>query len=384
MPTRTPMPLACHVALDFHSGSALQQCLQHWQAEAPDDTVLALLPEDEQARLPALQQHCTALGLRLVGGVFPALIHERAFVHSGAWLLRLPRGAQARLIGDLAADAGSAAAQLAQVIQAARPQPGATLFMIFDAMLPHIASVLDELYLALADMVRYLGVNAGSESFQPMPCVFDNQQRLGNAVLCVLLPPGLQSALAHGYLSPADPVSVTASTGNRIASIDWQPAFEVYRQRVAQQYGVELNRDNFYQHAVHFPFGIALANGETLVRIPVALDPDGTIHCVGEVPEYAMLTLLQGPPPDAPQTIQTIAQELARTPESGALLGFYCAGRRMHLGPAAECELAALSALAGDAPLAGALSLGEVGEQRNSSYPHFHNGALICANWRWP
>jgi len=35
---------------------------------------------------------------------------------------------------------------------------------------------------------------------------------------------------------------------------------------------------------LHFPFGIIRANHEVLVRIPVALEEDGSLFCVGEVP----------------------------------------------------------------------------------------------------
>jgi hypothetical protein len=62
------------------------------------------------------------------------------------------------------------------------------LFMIFDGMLPDIASILDALYLQLADQVFYGGVNAGSAQFQPIPCLFDQYQSMMHGVLCLLLP----------------------------------------------------------------------------------------------------------------------------------------------------------------------------------------------------
>ena len=58
-----------------------------------------------------------------------------------------------------------------------------SLFLIFDAMVPNIASVVDGIYLALANRVEYAGVNAGSETFQPMPCLFDGERVVGNGLL---------------------------------------------------------------------------------------------------------------------------------------------------------------------------------------------------------
>jgi len=63
------------------------------------------------------------------------------------------------------------------------------------------------------------------------------------------------------------------------------------------------------------------------------------------------------------------------------LLTFYCAGRRMHLGQAAESELAALHAETGVAEMAGALSLGEIGSTVRWGYPMFHNATLVCTPW---
>jgi hypothetical protein len=51
-----------------------------------------------------------------------------------------------------------------------------------------IASILDALYLQLADQVFYGGVNAGSAQFQPIPCLFDQYQSMMHGVLCLLLP----------------------------------------------------------------------------------------------------------------------------------------------------------------------------------------------------
>lgn len=361
---------------------ALRATLNQWHAADPASMVFALVPEAEQGFIAELQAECSLLEMSLAGAIFPALIHGERFVSDGVWLLRPPPGSASALIGDLDGNATASAARIAAAVRPRLGTAGATLFMIFDAMVPNIASILDELYLELGDAVTYLGVNAGSESFQPLDCLFDGERRIGGGVLCLLLPT-LETALAHGYRSPAETISVTASAGNRITHIDWQPAFDVYRAQIKKHYGIELDRENFYQYAVHFPFGIALATGETLVRIPVGVEPDGAIHCVGEVPEYAMLTLLQGPAAGSAETVDKIAGRLGHHLQADVMLGFYCAGRRMHLGEAAEQELASLAQKTGET-IVGALSLGEIGSLKRGTYPHFHNGTLVCANWTPP
>ncbi|NEX23516.1 histidine kinase [Thiorhodococcus mannitoliphagus] len=362
----------------------LSPLIERWRAGSSAGCVLALVAESECSRLPILQSTCRAAGLSLVGGLFPGLVWQQRFLTHGALLIYLPWQPVYALVDRLDLDESSSAVRIAAAAQDhLDPSAPPTFFMVFDAMVPNIASILDELYLELADGVRYLGVNAGSERFQPMPCVFDSERLIGKGALCLLLPHDWSSALIHGYHAPEETLTATATVGNKIVRIDWQPAFPVYRDKVLARYGIALDHDNFYRYAVHFPFGIALASGQTLVRIPVALDEDEGILCVGEVPANALLTLLQSPEVDSVDTARALADVFAPARRSDPLLFFYCAGRRLHLGEGAERELRVCERETG-ARLVGALSLGEIGGVGDASYPLLHNAAVVGVDWGEP
>lgn len=365
----------------------LGELLADWQATWPQMGVFALLPEAEKERLPVLQAACRQRDIPLVGAIFPALVEAGGLSAQGAWLLRLDARVPTALLPDLAAAADPVATIAdavepfleGEVAEAERP----TLFMVFDAMVGNISTLLDGLYLRLADGVRYAGVNAGSETFQPMPCLFDGERVVGGGVLCLLLPGRTGTLLEHGYPAPAHVLNATSTEGNRIISIDWRPAFTVYQEIVGREYGVDLTPENFYQYACHFPFGILRADGEVVVRIPVALAEDGSLFCVGEVPANTMLVLLSAPTAEASGCVDSLAGALltAGMAANSPLLAFYCAGRRMHLGDGADRELAALAGRTAAAPLAGALSLGEIGCSKVWGYPMFHNATLVCRPW---
>jgi len=373
-------PLHCP-SLEPH---AIASALQAWRTRGMPQGVLALVPERESAHLGELQAACGTMGFDLVGAIFPAIIEGAAFHDKGVLLLPFRRMPAHALVADLPAGASEAAACIANAVLPNLAEGGNTLFMIFDAMVPNIASILDALYLRLADRVAYAGVNAGSETFQPMPCLFDRKTVVGGGVLCLLLPGQEGAVLEHGYAAPSEIITATSTQGNRIIGIDWRPAFEVYREQVRTLYGIDLTRENFYQYAIHFPFGILLANNDLVVRIPVALEADGSLFCVGEVPANAMLTLLRAPQVDSVGSVERILQRLATdfNARGGDALGFYCAGRRLHLGvEQAEVELARLSAGEGGLRLHGALSLGEIGSLSAWGYPMFHNATLVCRPW---
>ena len=371
------------------TSAALEQVIASWQGDYPDMGILALLPEAEQAALPTLQQACRGADVGLVGAIFPALTGSDGFITQGVWLLRFEQMPYTVLHPDLPTDSDDLQVALDGLVADLAPHLGesenTSLFMIFDAMVPNIGTILDELYLRLANRVHYMGVNAGSETFQPMPCLFDAERIIQNGVLLMLLESHQGAILDHGYEVPEHMIAATSTEGNRIRQIDWRPAFEVYQELARKEYGVEVDRENFYQYAVHFPFGIVRANGVIVVRIPVALEEGGSLFCVGEVPANAMLTLLHAPAVDSVHTLVTLTNGL--TELNGPLAGremllFYCAGRRLHLGiDAATVEVRGLQQRTNVGQLAGALSLGEIGSTTQWGYPLFHNATLVASLW---
>lgn len=363
--------------------------LQSWHNQWPEMGVIALVPEAERNLIPLLQTLCRQRNIPLAGAVFPALIIDESWSNSGIWLLRLNQSSPVFLFEDVSALADSVhnmAETLDPFIELADHTSKPTLFMIFDGMLPDIGSIVDGLYLRLADGVHYAGINAGSETFQPIPCLFDETKIIQNGALCLLLPTWASMLLEHGYPAPEKVISATSAEGNRIISIDWQLAFDVYKQLIHDECGAELTPDNFYQYACYFPFGILQANNEVIVRIPVAINDDGTIVCVGDVPANASLVLLRAPSLQESQCVKQLSHRLQTDIPSitgWPLLTFYCAARRIHLEGDTLKELASLKQSTGATRLAGALSLGEIGSRRIWGSPMFHSAALLCGSWKY-
>lgn len=367
----------------------LCETLTGWRAGFPDMGVCVFLPEAQKDQVGLLQAECARMQIPLVGAIFPALINKGAFHTDGVWLLRFDTMPFYALHAELASDAEGMERQCNEMTQQIaghlEGRKEYTLFMLFDAMVPNIGSLLDGIYLQLANRVHYAGANAGSETFQPLACLFDGQRLVQSGVLLMLVPDHKGAILEHGYHAPQQTVYATSTSGNRIAQIDWRPAFEVYQELVRDQYGIQVTPENFYEHAVHFPFGIVRANHHVVVRIPVMLNDDGSLFCVGEVPENAVLTLLQTPTVDSHETLQVLTDGLTAMNGDSAgseLLLFYCAGRRMHLGMDRACsELDGFEKTTGAAQIAGALSLGEIGGSTLHGYPLFHNATLVAARW---
>lgn len=355
---------------------------------APIKGVVALLPAAQAHHVPLLQQLCRQAGVCLLGGIFPRLVDGEQLVEDGAWLLALPQSPAGFLLPTIADDpqlggdalaraAEQAMASLAPASQATR----STLLLIFDGQLARIGSLVEQAYLQLDGRLRLLGINAGSDTFAPVPCLFDTERFTGGGVVGLLLPDSVRGGLSLQPATINELYTVTASQDNRVASINARPAFEVYRELVERDYGITLTAENFYQHAVHYPLAILRGDDQVLYRIPVKLSDDGAITCIGEIPQFSLLSVQQAPALVDMHCVTLLARSLQPQRPAGQVLVFYCAGRQQHFKDASRQELAQLQDELQPSCQAGALVLGEIGNINNWGYPLFYNGAVVGLGW---
>jgi hypothetical protein len=367
------------------SPQEIDAALQSWDGLPPGSGLLALVCEQEHGAVAMLQQGARTRDIPLVGAVVPGVIAGGRLQRHGALLLTLSPATQWEIL-PLPRTGATTNEMALQALadftdRHAAAAGGDTLLLLIDAMTPDIASLLNRLYLDIGDQVSYAGSSVGSETFQSVPCLFDHEVFVQDAVLALLLHAHPGATMAHHYRGSDDLRVATATVGNRIRTIDGRPAFEVYRELMASEYGIPLEQDNFYRYAVHFPFALNRAQGEPLVRIPVATADDGSVFCSGEVPENALLSIVRAVEAGDLATAHEVGGHV-RSLGSTGVLGFYCAGRLMHLGEeAAIAELQALAGILAPAPLFGALSLGEIGCVGQQRYPAFHNATLVAIPW---
>ncbi len=352
----------------------------NWHREYGNMPMLALVAEQDKESILLLQKSCAENEVTLYGAMFPGLIENGRIVKQGMCLLPLPEATRGYLSEPL--DRKNAVDHLITRIDGPekagiRQKKRKTLFLIFDAMVPDIGTILEQMYGELGDQYAYAGVNAGSNTLIPQPSLLENDQFAGGRVLALLLPISDGGILEHGYCELDENIQAAASDGNLIRTINWQPALSEYRKLVHKKFGIEITRDNFYDYAVHYPFGILRANGELLVRIPSDFTSEGGIYCVGEVPANSILQVLDAPADSLLKGVQRLSDRI-RTLDWTRTIIFYCTGRFMHLGePGCVRELDLLGKVTGG-PCHGALSLGEIGTTGRDQYPLFHNATIVA------
>lgn len=363
----------------------MDSTLEAWRRQQSGLGVLALVSEQEQGVVALLQLAATEAGMPLAGAVVPGLIADASFWRKGVLLISFDAGFPRMIVPltkEMHRTSDAAVSKLADFIDTHAGEDGSdTLLMFVDAMTPDVTSLLSRLYLEIGDQVKYVGTSVGSETFKSVPCVFDNENFIQDGLLAMLLPRYPSAVIAHHYCGDASLRVATATDGNRIRMIDGQPAFDIYRELMASAYAIDLTQESFYRYAVHYPFAINLAEGEPLVRLPVAVENDGSIFCSGEIPENALLSIVEAVPAGNMITARELATGVRALDPAGAL-AFYCAGRHLHLDDgAAKKELAALAEGLAPTVLVGALSLGEIGSGQQQGYPQFHNATIVVLPW---
>lgn len=363
---------------------AADPALVHWLDQHAGTVVHCLLAQADADFVPELQACCCDRRIQLYGALFPSLIVDDTIQSHGLWLGISPTGAVSVLIPlkpDISAEAqaGQIAATLHPYL-AQWPSGSPTLFLTLDGTQPRIGSLCDALYLQLSDRVNYAGTCAGTDRFEVTPCLFDQDRFIAHGAWCCLLPGQRFGLLHHGYRLREQTMLVTSSTGNCITQIDWRPAFEVYRALAEPRLGRPVGPEEVLKVGVCFPFGLARLHHEPVLRIPVRVDEQGGLHCIGEVPEHAVLALLEAP--DSPErSATTLASRLREghpVESHFDVTLFYCMGRSLSFGSQVEKELALLRRESGAHHLVGALSLGEISSADRHHFPVFHNGAILC------
>jgi len=184
--------------------------------------------------------------------------------------------------------------------------------------------------------------------------------------------------IRHGWRPYGPPHMVTRAEGARVIELDYMPAFEVYRQ-VAAKHGDTVTREGFAAFAMSHPLGVPQADGEHVIRDPLAVEADDSLRCVAEVPEGTCVRVMRG---DRQLLLEAARQAAARARSAmpggvGGAVVFDCVSRSLMLEREIGAELAAFRRELGeDVPLVGCLTFGEVGAL-GTGVPKFHNKTAV-------
>jgi hypothetical protein len=173
---------------------------------------------------------------------------------------------------------------------------------------------------------------------------------------------------------------VTSSSNNRVHALDGEPALDVYLDRLDAPPAARADPAEFTRFALTHPLGLIRRSDEEQVRfIGDANFEDRSLGCIAEVPQGGLAWFMEGDSDSVlGATLSACSDALGGLggEQPLGLLAFDCIARRGVLGDdGIKAEIEMVSMTAGNAPVAGFYTYGEIARTRGVT--GFHNQTLV-------
>lgn len=256
-----------------------------------NESLLLMFGEKETVDFEPLQKSFSDLHISFFGGIFPGIIYRGNRFEDGCIIIKLSTLSAPILVHGL--ESTDFKLPSFPNIEDYADQKRTVLTLV-DGLTSNIATFLSKLHDVLGNTVNFIGGGAGSLSLQQQPCVFTNEGLFQDAAVICFLDYQSKMGVRHGWQQLEGPVVATRTEKNIIHELNWQNAFELYKGVVDNDGDTPIDKDNFFDIAKAYPFGIFKEDSEDIVRDPIAVDENGSLICVGEVPENTVLYILKG------------------------------------------------------------------------------------------
>jgi len=354
------------------SGPSLSSVLRARATDPSVEGLLVLAAGDGFGTLDAIGGE---LPVPVFGGLFPAVLFEGERHGEGAVVVALDEAPTTTVVTGLSDPETAIRPQLQKSVAT----PGETTAFVFvDGFADRIGTFVQRLFESYGLECRFLGGGTGTFAGEPGPSVLTDEGLLTDAAVLATIECPSSLGVRHGWQEVDGPFRANHVDGATLSMLGDEPAFDVYRRVVESDTDRELTRENFFEVAKSYPFGISRLNEEKIVRDPFTVSADGAITCFGEIPEGEYLHVLTGTSSSLIGAASDATTE-ALDDSGGSLLSFDCVSRVRYLEDDFGAELDAI----GDRnePTVGALTIGEVANC-DGGHLQFYNKTVVVAQFQ--
>jgi len=312
----------------------------------------------------------------IFGGIFPEIIFNNERKTEGTILIPIYFRIRPTLI-----DLNFSTDKIQEILDSCTNEFNSTLSTLFifcDALSENKTHLTETLFNNFGTSVSYVGGGAGSLKFQPFPCIIDNDGLHQNAAFVGFTEKDVCLGVSHGWNEITAPLKVTKSDGNRVISLNWQPAFDVYKEIVEEHSGMRFTDENFFEIAKSYPLGIAKMDSERIIRDPY-MTSNSELYLVDNVQEGEHVCIMNGNLDsllEACKTARSIVEK-KYADEIKSLFCIDCISRVLYMQNDFEKEIKILSE---KGMVNGALTIGEIAND-GSDYLEIFNKTLVTVKW---
>lgn len=343
--------------------------------DADDDVagILVLAAPEGDADVSALDSAVRGASTPVFGGFFPGILADGERYTEGAVVAALSVEPTTTVVRGLSDPERDLRGQLSDNVAT----PGETTAFVFvDGHASRIGTLVERLFESYGAECRFLGGGAGSLIDEDTSCVVTSEGVLSDAAVLATLPVSTTLGVRHGWRDVDGPFRVNRADGATLSMLAEGSAFEIYRRVVEDDAETRLTRENFFEIAKSYPFGISRLHEEKIVRDPYKVDGDGSITCFGDVPEGEYLHVLTGDQESLVSAARGATRDAVTTGGEGPLTVFDCISRSLYLDDEFDAELAAIGGP--EEPTLGALTIGEIANGEGGHLQFYNKTAVVA------
>jgi hypothetical protein len=255
------------------------------------------------------------------------------------------------------------------------------LLMLTDGLAGDQQEIVRGAYGEVGAEVPLVGGCAGDGMRMQHTFVTYNGQVMGNAVVAAAIgsdgPYGI--GVRHGWRRVGEAMLVTASSGNRVHTLDDEPALDVYLRRVGAPEAAHVDPAAFTQFALTHPLGLSRRSGEEVRLVAEADFAERSLVCIAQVPQGGMAWIMEGDDESVlAATEEACDDALAQLGDVQplGLLTFDCIARRGVLGEdGIRSEIDCVAERGSGVPIAGFYTYGEIARTHGTG--GFHNQTMV-------
>jgi len=279
------------------------------------------------------------------------------------------------------ADLRGAGARAALCIRGLQPRQHRLVLLLTDGLAGDQQEIVRGAYGEVGAEVPLVGGCAGDGLRMAQTFVLYNGEVLTDAVVAAAIasdgPFGI--GVRHGWRRVGEPMLVTSSAGNRVYTLDDEPALDVYLRRLDAPAEAYTDPAAFTMFALTHPLGLSRRSGEEVRFVAEADFDERSLVCIAQVPQGGMTWMMEGDDESVLAASEAACndalEQLSGLPPRG-LLAFDCIARRGVLGELGiQREIDAVARRANGAPIAGFYTYGEIARRQGTG--GFHNQTLV-------
>ncbi|TBR13664.1 MAG: FIST domain protein [Lysobacter sp.] len=257
--------------------------------------------------------------------------------------------------------------------------PYRAALVMTDALAGRAEEFIDEVTLLTSGRYLLAGGGAGDDAKFSKTHVFRGTEVFTDAAVAleILSDKPIGVGVGHGWQPTGAPLRATEVDGMRVLGFNGLPAVEAF-ERHAHDTGQAFDRADPLPFFLHNILGIDTGNGYRL-RVPLAIDDDGAVHCAAEVPEHArvhiMTTTSESAAEAAARATRAAVSALGDSTPGGAVF-FDCVATRLRLGDGFGMELEEVASALDGAPFVGCNTYGQIARS-DRQFSGFHNCTAV-------